>query len=81
MEFERKKNSAFLTILIVVVFLSVVAIFAVPKFSSAERVDNLDNLNLDEECVVPSFHELLQLNGKGVDEIADYAENWLVETN
>jgi len=72
MERERKKNSTFVTILVVVVFLSVVAIFAVPKFSTAERIENI------EECYIPSLYDLGE---QEIEDIADYAENWLEETN
>jgi len=78
MEREREKNSTFVTILVVVVFLSVVAIFAVPKFSTAERVEIPGDIEDIEECYVPSLYDLGE---QEIEDIADYAENWLEETN
>ena len=78
MEHEREKNSTFTRILVIVVFLSIVAIFAVPKFSTAERVEIPGDIEDIEECYVPSLYDLGE---QEIEDIADYTENWLEETN
>ena len=78
MEYESEKNSIFTRILVVVFFLSVLAIFAVPKFSTAERVELPDDTDEVVECYSPSLHDLGEQE-MGV--IAEAAENWLEEMN
>ena len=78
MECERKESSTLTRILVVVVFLSVLAIFAVPQFSTAERVEVPDDHDDIENCYVPSPHNLVE---QEIEDIAYYAENWLEEIN